>query len=125
VSDLRNLLGSGGTVGTDGALLRMLRNVQGAQGTTGAQGPQGPAGPPGTPGSGSETYVFLGALTTYTLADGTTPGQRVGIKDNAGTAQSVHPVINGNIQGGATFTGFTQNYAAYEFVWDGATWQLF
>lgn len=75
---------------------------------------------------GLQTYVFLNALTTYSLANGTTVGQRVGIKDNAGTARTVNPIIHGIFDGGETaFTGFNQNFDAYEFVWNGTQWSVF
>ena len=73
-----------------------------------------------------ETYIALGSLPSYTLANGSIEGQRVGIKDNAGTAQVVQPIIYGRFDGGATeFLGFNQNFAAFEFVWNGTQWSVF
>ncbi len=92
-------------------------------------GPTSPPAPPPPPPPapvGTEPYVFLGGLTTYALPNGSAVGQRVGIKDDAGTAASVQPIITGIFDGGATtFTGFNQNFASYEFVWNGTLWSVF
>lgn len=70
------------------------------------------------------SYVFFGASTSYTLPSSGFLGQRIAVKDDAGTAESINKTVHGSIDGGSSLV-LNQNYAAREFVWNGTNWSAF
>jgi len=70
------------------------------------------------------TYVFLGTALSHTLDDGTYIGERIGLKDTIGDAETNPRTIYGLIDGGSSIV-MDQNYQALEFVWNGQTWSVF